>query len=117
MPANLLRIVESTTLDAEQSSASTAQIHAVVLTKSKYIDVPNFTKIHPADLELLFAEYDHEFFDGQHRFEHWYRDNTVYFITTKVRDGYRAFDSDRAKRFSSSDSSTTRSFTGSLPGS
>ncbi|MEO6436473.1 MAG: hypothetical protein ABIP55_12040 [Tepidisphaeraceae bacterium] len=28
-----------------------------------------------------------ESWDGQHRFEHWYRDNTVYFITSKVRDG------------------------------
>ena len=23
----------------------------------------------------------HEFYKGQHRSEHWYRDNTVYFIT------------------------------------
>ncbi len=34
---------------------------------------------------------------GQHRFEHWYRDNTVYFITSKVRNGYRAFQLDAAK--------------------
>ena len=65
MPANLLQIVESTILDAEQSSARTAQIHAVILSTSKYIDAPNFTRIHPTDLELLFAEYDKEFFDGQ----------------------------------------------------
>jgi hypothetical protein len=39
----------------------------------------------------------HEFFDGRHRFEHWYRDNTVYFITSKVRDGYAAFGTDAAK--------------------
>src|SRR5438876_12184147 len=39
----------------------------------------------------------HEFFDGQHRFEHWYRDNTVYFITSKVRDGYHAFKTEEAK--------------------
>ena len=39
----------------------------------------------------------HEFFDGRHRFEHWYRRNTVYFITAKVRDGFAAFDSHRAK--------------------
>ena len=38
-----------------------------------------------------------EFFDGDHRFEHWYRDNTVYFITAKVRDGFAAFDTDRAE--------------------
>jgi hypothetical protein len=39
-----------------------------------------------------------EFFDGQHRFEHWYRDNTVYFITTKVRDGFAAFATEQAKQ-------------------
>lgn len=38
-----------------------------------------------------------EFWDGRHRFEHWYRDNTVYFITSKTRDGFHAFKSDRAK--------------------
>lgn len=32
-----------------------------------------------------------ERFKGKHRFEHWYRDNTVYFITAKVRDGFAAF--------------------------
>lgn len=36
--------------------------------------------------------------DGQHRFEHWYRDNTVYFITSKVRDGLHAFRAEDAKR-------------------
>jgi len=65
MPANLLQIVESTTLDVEKSSANMAQIHAVVLSKSRNIDVPNFTRIHPADLDLLFVEYDNKFFDGQ----------------------------------------------------
>jgi predicted metal-binding protein len=65
MPANLLQIVESTTLDVDMISARTARIHSVVLSKSDYIDNPNFTCIHPADLELLFAEYDTEFFDGQ----------------------------------------------------
>jgi len=39
-----------------------------------------------------------EFWKGQHRFEHWYRDNTCYFITSKVRDGFRAFASEEAKR-------------------
>lgn len=35
--------------------------------------------------------------DGGHRFEHWYRDNSVYFITARCRDGYPAFDLDEAK--------------------
>ena len=39
----------------------------------------------------------HEFWDGKHRFEHWYRDNTVYFITSKVRDGFHAFKTEQAK--------------------
>jgi len=38
-----------------------------------------------------------EHFNGKHRFEHWYRDNTVYFITSKCRDGYHAFTSEQAK--------------------
>ena len=67
MPANLLQIVERATLGADQIAAHTQQIHAAVLSKSKYIDDPNFTMIHPADLELLFAEYDDRFFNGQVR--------------------------------------------------
>jgi hypothetical protein len=33
----------------------------------------------------------HEHWNEQHRSEHWYRDNTVYFITSRVRDGFPAF--------------------------
>jgi REP element-mobilizing transposase RayT len=40
---------------------------------------------------------DHEHFDGKHRFEHWYRDNSVYFITARCRDRFPAFESDAAK--------------------
>jgi hypothetical protein len=40
---------------------------------------------------------DKEFFEGNHRFEHWYRDNSVYFITSKVRDGFRTFETEEAK--------------------
>ncbi|HZL35504.1 MAG TPA: hypothetical protein VFC78_09355 [Tepidisphaeraceae bacterium] len=32
-----------------------------------------------------------EFFNGKHRFEHWYRDNSVYFITSRTRAGFPAF--------------------------
>ena len=38
-----------------------------------------------------------EFFNGRHRFEHWYRDNTLYFITSRCRDGFAAFESETAK--------------------
>jgi hypothetical protein len=37
-----------------------------------------------------------EYHDGQHRFEHWYRDNTVYFITARCRDRFPAFQSENA---------------------
>jgi hypothetical protein len=40
---------------------------------------------------------DKEFFRGRHRFEHWYRDNTVYFITSKTRDGLPLFTSTSAQ--------------------
>lgn len=33
---------------------------------------------------------------GKHRFEHWHRDNQVYFITARCRDGYPAFESQAA---------------------
>lgn len=38
-----------------------------------------------------------EFHKGLHRKEHWYRDNTVYFITTRCTDQYAAFTSAEAK--------------------
>ena len=38
-----------------------------------------------------------EFYNGQHRYEHWYRDNSIYFITSSCRDNYHAFRSDEAK--------------------
>lgn len=39
-----------------------------------------------------------EFFDGCHRQEHWYRDNSIYFITARCVDRYPAFASEEAKR-------------------
>jgi len=37
------------------------------------------------------------FYKGQHRFEHWYRDNQVYFITARCWDKFPAFASEEAK--------------------
>jgi hypothetical protein len=37
-------------------------------------------------------------FQGHHRFEHWYRDNQVYFITARCRDRFLAFASEAAKQ-------------------
>ena len=36
-------------------------------------------------------------YEGKHRREHWYRDNTVYFITARVRGRQTAFASEAAK--------------------
>src|SRR5687768_2939674 len=38
-----------------------------------------------------------EFHDGQH-YEHWYRNNTVYFLTARCRGKTLAFQSDAAKQ-------------------
>lgn len=65
MAVELLQIVETTTLDTQQIAAHTAQIHAAVLSTSKYINAANFIRIHSSDLELLFAEYDAAFFGGR----------------------------------------------------
>ena len=43
-----------------------------------------------------FSHSKHQHTEGKHRFEHWYRDNTVYFITARVRDGLHAFKRDDA---------------------
>src|SRR5436305_1207431 len=40
----------------------------------------------------------HEFFDGRHKFEHWYRNNSIYFITARCRDRYPAFQTEQAKQ-------------------
>ncbi|MBU4270412.1 MAG: hypothetical protein KKE86_02900 [Planctomycetes bacterium] len=36
-------------------------------------------------------------YKGQHRFEHWYRDNQVYFLTARCWDRFPAFASEEAK--------------------
>jgi hypothetical protein len=38
-----------------------------------------------------------EYYNEQHRFEHWYRDNSVYFITARCRNRFPAFQSEAAK--------------------
>jgi REP element-mobilizing transposase RayT len=37
-----------------------------------------------------------ETYDGEHRFEHWYLDNQVYFITARCRDQFAAFSTPQA---------------------
>jgi REP element-mobilizing transposase RayT len=38
-----------------------------------------------------------KYHDGKHRFEHWYRDNSIYFITARCRGRFNAFATERAK--------------------
>lgn len=39
----------------------------------------------------------HKILQGVHRFEHWYRDNQVYFITARCRKRFPAFATEQAK--------------------
>ena len=38
-----------------------------------------------------------DWYNGKHRYEHWYRDSTVYFITARCREKYAAFETEAAK--------------------
>ena len=48
----------------------------------------SFTRSNPSKLE---------YWQGKHRFEHWYRDNQVYLITARTRGGTPVFETDGAK--------------------
>jgi hypothetical protein len=39
-----------------------------------------------------------EFFNDQHRFEHWYRNNPIYFITARCRNRTYAFETEETKQ-------------------
>ena len=45
-----------------------------------------------------FSHSTKEIYAQKHRFEHWYVDNQVYFITARCRDRFLAFASEEAKR-------------------
>jgi len=62
---DLRQIVESTTLVSDRIAALTALIHGAALSKSEFLDGPNFRRLAPLDLRLLFEEYDTAFFGGQ----------------------------------------------------
>jgi hypothetical protein len=61
----LLPLVETTRFDASQIAAHAAQVQADVLRQTRYLDAPNFTRIHPSDLAILFAAYDDVCFGGK----------------------------------------------------
>ena len=62
---DFISFVEKTTIPSEQIAARAAEIHAATLKQSKWLDGPNFTRVHPHDLAFVFAEYDAKFFDGR----------------------------------------------------
>jgi hypothetical protein len=53
--------------------------------------MPQLRRLHKSSSSAL------ETYRGQHRYEHWYLDNQVYFITARCRDRYPAFASEQAK--------------------
>ena len=50
---------------AQAIQSRVSDIHNVVLQRSAYIRQPNYTRIHPDDLHLLFALYDQSFFEDR----------------------------------------------------
>lgn len=60
----LRELVETVVVSATDVAASSAAVHAAVLSNSCYLEKPNFRRIHPSDLELLFDEYDRRSFAG-----------------------------------------------------
>jgi len=54
-------------MSEEAIRQSVREIHRTMLMDSRYIRDANYTRIHPEDLERLFATYDRAFFDGRCR--------------------------------------------------
>jgi hypothetical protein len=48
---------------SQQITANFRQLHGSFLAGSPCLDTPNFTTFHPDDLERLFEEHDHLFFE------------------------------------------------------
>ena len=57
------RVVE-VSLPKEETLARRQDICSTLLSQSRYLREPNFTCIHPDDLDFLFREYDRLFFEG-----------------------------------------------------
>lgn len=55
------------TLTDEDIAERKNVIYRTTLEQSRHFDGGNFEQIHPDDLELLFEQYDHHFFEGQCR--------------------------------------------------
>ncbi len=61
----LSQFIQTESVALEQVQVRTAQIHAAVLSQSKWLNDVNFTQIHPDDLRHMFVQYDALFFGGR----------------------------------------------------
>ncbi|WP_296456356.1 hypothetical protein [Rubinisphaera sp.] len=64
MSQSLTEIIQSKNYDISQIKAEVQEIHRHLIDTSNYVNAPNFSRIHPTDLKLIFGEYDHRFFGG-----------------------------------------------------
>lgn len=64
MPLTFEQFIETHALTPEEVSVRTRGIYEATLRQSQYLDAGNFTRVHPADLGILFDFYDQRFFDG-----------------------------------------------------
>jgi hypothetical protein len=67
MRGDLADLLVSQQLSEELIQEGVRGIHQDVLARSRYLRTPNFTAMHPADLELLFNSYDQRFFANRIR--------------------------------------------------
>lgn len=67
MPTELQRLVETSRLSGDEITAKAQEIHSKLLGESSYLDQPNFSAVHPDDLERQFDLYDESFFSKQCR--------------------------------------------------
>jgi hypothetical protein len=58
----LRKILETQTFSSNQIEVHAGAIHRDLLGRSQYLDLPNFSRIHPSDLEWMFYRYDRLFF-------------------------------------------------------
>lgn len=61
---DLTAAILSTSLSEDMIQSRVEQIQLELLSRSSYVREPNFTVIHPGDLEILFHAYDQRFFSG-----------------------------------------------------
>ena len=89
-PSNHLKLVAEATVRKSRNSFETTDwsLQRPVLILTRMSQFRRFRKSFSSSLEI---------FKGRHRYEHWYLDNQVYFITARCRDRFPAFAGEQAK--------------------